>query len=141
MTKIKIQNRRASYDYEFLEKETAGIQLLGSEVRSIRQKGISLAGSFCYFHKGELIIKNLSIPVLPNSFQHDPDRERKLLMTRRQLRRWERGMDKGISIVPLQLFESSRGIFKIEIALSKGKKNYDKRQSIKENEWKRQQTQ
>jgi SsrA-binding protein len=62
-------------------------------------------------------------------------------MTRRQLKKWERGMDKGISIVPLQLFESSRGIFKIEIALSKGKKNYDKRQSIKENEWKRQQTQ
>jgi SsrA-binding protein len=136
---MKFQNRKAYHDYVILEKETAGIVLRGSEVRSLRQGKISLAGSFCYIHDGNLVIKNLTIPVLPNSYQHDPDREKILLFTKRQLSRWSKLIDKGITIVPLQIFVNANGLFKVEVGLAKGKKNYDKRQSIKEKEWKRNQ--
>ena len=81
MQRIRHQNRRAYYDFEILEKEIAGIVLLGSEVRSIRQGKVSLTGSFCYIYDGTLRVKNLSISTLPNSFQHDPEREKVMLLT------------------------------------------------------------
>jgi SsrA-binding protein len=139
MQRIRHQNRRAYYDFEILEKEIAGIVLLGSEVRSIRHGKVSLTGSFCYIYDGTLRVKNLNISTLPNSFQHDPEREKVMLLTKKQLNKWSRSLEKGTSIVPLQIFENEKGLFKVEIGLARGKKNYDKRQTIKEREWKRNQ--
>jgi SsrA-binding protein len=130
---IHIKNRKASFDYFFIEEFDAGVQLFGSEVKSIISGKVSMVDSFCFFEKDELYIKGLNISSM-GDFAPDPLRVRKLLLKRKELNRISRELNPGISIVPILIFTNERGKIKIRIALSKGKKNYDKRNSIKERE-------
>ncbi len=132
--KINIENRRARFDYQFLEHYTAGIVLQGTEIKSIREGKAGLSDSYCYFKGEELYIKNLHIAEYSEaSFKnHEPLRERKLLLSKTELRKLQGKLkDQGLTIIPIKLFISDRGFAKLEIALSKGKKEFDKRQDIK----------
>ncbi len=134
---INISNRKAKFDYHFLETYTAGICLLGSEVKSIRESKVSMVDSFCFFIGDELWIKALNVTPGKNSFQHEPMRDKKLLLKKKELKKLKKSLDKGITIVPTRIFTSNRNMIKVEIAVAKGKKDYDKRQSIKEKDLKR----
>lgn len=137
---INIKNRRATFDYEILERYIAGIQLAGTEIKSIRGGHASLVDSFCYFNKGELWVKGMRVSeYFYGTFNnHVPDRERKLLLQKKELVKLERKIkESGLTIVPLRLFINDRGLAKLEIALAKGKKQYDKRESLKEKDAKR----
>lgn len=138
--KINIVNRRARYEFEFLEEFVAGIQLNGGEVKSIRAGQANLADAFCYFRKGELFMRNFHIADYKYDTvrEMDPTRERKLLLKKRELRRLERrAREKGLTIIPYRVFINDRGWVKVKIALAQGKKTRDKRQTIKERESKR----
>ncbi len=137
---IRIKNRRASFDYEFEEKFVAGIELYGTEIKSIRLGKAGLSDTFCYFNKGELWVKNMYINqyFFGSCNNHVERRERKLLLTKKELRKLEKAVkETGKTIVPIVLFINDRGLAKLEIALAHGKKEYDKRQSIKERDDKR----
>lgn len=137
---ITIRNRQAKYQYEFIETYIAGLVLKGTEIKSIREGKISLSDGYCYFSKGELFAKNISItPYSQGSFyNHEENRERKLLLKKQELRKMEAKMnEKGLTIIPLKLFINDRGLAKLEIAMAKGKKIFDKRESIKERDTKR----
>lgn len=138
---INIRNKRAFHDFEILEKFIAGIALLGTEVKSVRMGKVSLSDSYCYFVKGELFVKNMQITeyFFASFSNHNPGRERKLLLNRHELKRLERKVkETGLTIVPLRIFISEKGFVKLEIGLAKGKKLYDKRESIKLKDTKRQ---
>lgn len=138
--KIEIKNKKAYFEYIILEKYTAGIVLTGTEIKSIRTGKVSLAEAFCQFNNGELFVKNMHISeyVYGTYNNHEPKRERKLLLTARELRKLQNKLkDVGLTIVPLLLFFSDNGLAKIEIALAKGKKLYDKRETIKDRDSKR----
>jgi len=131
---IVIKNRRASHDYEFIEKLIAGIKLTGTEIKSIRAGKATLTDSFCAFRNGELFVTGMHIPEYywGNLNNHDPLGERKLLLTRKELRRWERKVNEtGLTIIVTKVFINERGLAKAEIALARGKKQYDKRQTMK----------
>lgn len=137
---ISIKNKRAGFEYIFLETYTAGIVLAGTEIKSIREGKASLADSYCTFTRGELYVKNLHIAEYNRASYNkkDPKRDRKLLLNRKELNKLERSVkEKGLTIVPLVLFIASNGYAKLEIALAKGKKEYDKRQSIKDKDMRR----
>ncbi|MFT6054197.1 MAG: SsrA-binding protein [Roseivirga sp.] len=137
---INIKNRRASYEYTFLDTFVAGVQLRGTEIKSIREGKAQLQEAYCFFLKGELFIKQLHIAQFSEGSynNHVSDRERKLLLNKRELSRLETKMEeKGLSIIPTRLFISDRGFAKLEIALAKGKKLFDKRDSIKDKDIKR----
>ena len=137
---INIKNRRASFDYEILERYMAGIQLAGTEIKSIRGGHASLVDTFCYFNKGELWVKGMRVAeYFYGTFNnHVPDRERKLLLKKKELSKLERKLkEAGLTIVPLRLFINERGYAKLEIALARGKKQYDKRETLKEKDAKR----
>lgn len=132
--KIVIKNKKASHDYEFLEKYIAGIQLTGTEIKSLRLGKASLTDSYCFFRENELYIKGMHIAEYwwGNLNNHDPMRERKLLLTARELRKIERKVrETGLTIVVLKIFINERGFAKAEIAVSRGKKEYDKRETLK----------
>ena len=132
--KVSIKNRRASFDYSFIEKYIAGIVLVGTEIKAIREGKASLLDSYCYFKNDELYIKNLNISHYTegNVYNHEPTRERKLLLNKKELVKIKKKLtDKGITIVPTLLFTSDSGYAKLEIALAKGKKLYDKRENLK----------
>jgi SsrA-binding protein len=132
--KISIRNRRASFDYSFIENYTAGMVLVGTEIKSIRLGKASLVDSFCYFRAGELYVRNLNISIYTegNVYNHEPTRERKLLLSKRELEKLEKKMkDQGLTIIPVCLFTSDSGYAKLEIALAKGKKLFDKREDMK----------
>lgn len=132
--KISIKNRRASFDYSFLEKFTAGIVLVGTEIKAIRQGKASLVDSYCYFKNDELYIKNMNISEYTegNVYNHEPTRERKLLLNKIELTKLQKKLkDQGLTIVPIELFTSDKGYAKLEIALAKGKKQFDKRDDLK----------
>ncbi|MCC6182986.1 MAG: SsrA-binding protein SmpB [Bacteroidia bacterium] len=132
--KVSIKNRRASFDYSFIEKYIAGIVLVGTEIKAIREGKASLVDSYCFFKNDELFIKNLNISHYTegNVYNHEPTRERKLLLNRQELIKIKKKLtDKGITIVPTLLFTSDSGYAKLEIALAKGKKLYDKREDLK----------
>ena len=132
--KVSIKNRRASFDYSFIEKYIAGIVLVGTEIKAIREGKASLVDSYCYFKNDELYIKNLNISHYTegNVYNHEPTRERKLLLNKQELVKIKKKLtDKGITIVPTLLFTSDSGYAKLEIALAKGKKLYDKRENLK----------
>lgn len=136
----EIQNKRATFEYIVLDRVVAGIQLLGSEVKSIRQGKANLADAFCIFKKDELFIRNLHISEYTHGsdHNHEPLRLRKLLLTRREMDRLSAKVkERGLTIVPLRMFFNERGKCKVEIALVKGKKAFDKRQTIKERDTKR----
>ncbi len=132
--KINIRNRRATFDYELIERFVAGIQLVGTEIKSIRQGRASLVDSYCYFVKDELWIKGLNISeyFYGTYNNHIPDRERKLLLQRKELNKLiRRTKESGLTIIPVRLFLNNKGLAKVEIALARGKKQYDKRESLK----------
>lgn len=132
--KISIKNRRASFDYSFVEKFIAGIVLVGTEIKAIRQGKAALVDSYCYFKNGELFIKNMNISEYTegNVYNHEPTRERKLLLSKQELNKLQKKIkNQGLTIIPLTLFTSDSGYAKLEIALAKGKKLFDKREDIK----------
>ena len=139
--KIQVTNRRASFDYEFLETYTAGIVLVGTEIKSIRGGKASLQDAYCYFDlSGQLYVRGLNIAQYfwGSWGQHEPARDRKLLLTKRELKHlWAAYKQKGLTIVAVKLFVADNGYAKLVIALAKGKKEYDKRQSIKEKDIRR----
>lgn len=137
---VEIKNRRASFDYEFIETFQAGIVLTGTEIKSIRAGKASLVDSFCHFVEGELYVKNMHVAEYwwGSWGQHDPKRERKLLLTKKELRKLQRAVkEKGLTIVAVKLYIADNGYAKLLIALAKGKREFDKRQSIKEKDWRR----
>ena len=137
---IDIQNRKASFEYHFLDTIESGIVLLGTEVKSLRQNGANISDAYCYVSKGEMFIKNMHISMLKNvgDNQHEPLRERKLLLSKKQIRKLENELkNQGLTIVPVSLYTNARGLVKIKIALAKGKKLFDKRDSIKAKDVKR----
>ncbi len=137
---INIVNRKARFEYEFLETFIAGIVLTGTEIKSIRNGKASIAEAYCFLKNGELFIKNMYIAEYEQGTynNHDPLRVRKLLLNKHELKKLERKKkDVGITIIPVRLFINEKGLAKLEIALAKGKKLHDKRQSIKERDVKR----
>ena len=137
---IQIKNRRASFDYEFVERFMAGIVLSGTEIKSIRAGKASLVDSYCYFSGGELYVRNMNIAEYwwGSYNNHDPRRDRKLLLTKRELRRLQRAVkEKGLTIVAVKMFINEKGLAKLDIALARGKREFDKRESIKEKDMRR----
>ena len=131
---ILIKNKKASHDYVFLEKFIAGIKLTGTEIKSIRAGKAVLTDAFCQFTNGELYLKGMHISEYwwGNLNNHDPLRERKLLLTKRELRKLERKVkETGLTIIAIKVFINDRGLAKAEIALARGKKEYDKRETLK----------
>ncbi len=138
--KINIKNKKAYFDFEILEKYVAGMQLTGTEIKSLRQGRASLADSYCYFVKNELWIKNMRISEYEHGshYNHDPYRDRKLLMNRKELNKLEKQTrEKGLTIIALRVFINEKGLAKTEIALARGKKKYDKREAIKQKDLRR----
>lgn len=139
-SKIEIKNRRAGFEYEFLENFTAGIVLSGSEIKSIRAGKASLVDSFCYFVNKEMYVKNMHVSEYwwTSYNKQDPKRDRKLLLNKKELRKLQRATkEKGLTIIPTRLYIADNGYAKLNISLARGKKEYDKRQSIKEKDLKR----
>lgn len=137
---VNILNKRAKFEYEILERYTAGIVLAGSEIKSIRLGKASIAESFCEFQGNELFAINTNIEeyAFSKSFSHAPKSERKLLLNKRELKGLLKSVqNKGLTIVPLRLFTNEKGIAKLDIALARGKKTYDKRDTIKDRDVKR----
>lgn len=139
---ILIDNRKANYNYFLLEEYVAGIVLIGCEIKSIRNRDVNMSDSYCTFVGNELIIKNMHISPYKNSGfaygDYDPKRDRKLLLTKRELRKLQRDVQtKGITIVPVNLYTTDKGLVKLTIAVAKGKHTYDKSQAIKERDLER----
>ena len=133
-TNIAIKNKKASHDYEFIEKFVAGIMLKGTEIKSVREGKVTLSDAYCFFSNGELFIRGMHISEYwwGNLNNHEPLRERKLLLKTRELRKLERKVkETGLTIVVIKVFINDRGLAKAEIALSRGKKEYDKRETLK----------
>lgn len=134
---IQIKNKRASFEYFFIDTYTAGIVLTGTEIKSIRLGKASLVDAFCYINNGEIWVKGMNIsPYFYGSFSnHEARRDRKLLLTKREIQRLEiDAKNPGNTILPVLLFIDQKGRAKVDIVLAKGKKEYDKRQSLKEKE-------
>ncbi|PTM09269.1 MAG: SsrA-binding protein [Bacteroidetes bacterium] len=138
---VNIKNKKAKFEFDILDKYTAGIVLSGTEIKSIRDSKASIAESFCEFNEqGELFIINMTIEeyVYGNYYNHRPKAERKLLLNKRELRKLEKEVrNVGLTIVPLRLYINEKGYAKLDIALAKGKKLYDKRDTIKDRDNKR----
>jgi SsrA-binding protein len=131
---INIENRRARFDYQFLDTFVAGLVLKGTEIKSIREGKAGLSDSYCFFKNDELFVKNLHIAEYSEAsfYQHEALRERKLLLNRQELNKLSKKIkDQGLTIVPKKLFINEKGYAKLEIALAKGKKLFDKRDDIK----------
>jgi SsrA-binding protein len=134
---LEISNRKAYYEYFFEASYIAGMVLSGTEIKSLRAGKASFNDSYCIFHNGELYVKSLHISeyAFGTYTNHEPLQERKLLLNKRELRKLESKIkEKGYSIIPLRIFLSEKGLAKMEIGLGKGKKVYDKRNTIKERE-------
>jgi SsrA-binding protein len=137
---INIRNKKASFEYTFIDKYVAGIALMGSEIKSIRLGKVNLQDAYCTFQKGELYVKELHISPysMAREINHEPKRERKLLLNKREIAKLEtKSKEKGLTIIPIRIFLNKRGLAKLEIALAKGKKLYDKREDIKEKDLRR----
>lgn len=137
---VTIKNRKASHEYLFLDTYIAGIQLIGVEIKSIRKGEVNLSEAYCIFQNGELYLKNTHISPYENAgfVKVDPLRDRKLLLNKNELRKLSEGISrKGLTIVPTKMFINDRGLCKVEVCLCQGKKNYDKRESLKEKDIKK----
>ncbi|MCH7399377.1 SsrA-binding protein [Belliella sp. R4-6] len=137
---INIKNKKASHEFEFVEKFVAGLVLRGTEIKSIREGKVSLTEAYCFFRSGELFIRQMHIApyIMAASYNHDAVRERKLLLSKKELDKLEtKFAEKGLSIIPVRIFINDKGLAKMEIALGRGKKLHDKRQDIKEKDLKR----
>ena len=138
--KINILNKRASFEFSFLEKYVAGIQLTGTEIKSIREGKCNITDGYCFFKDNELWVKNILINEFEKAshYNHEPKRDRKLLLNKVELTKLSKKLkDQGLTIIPLKLFISESGYAKLEIALSKGKKLFDKREDIKKRDLQR----
>lgn len=137
---IVIKNKKAHHEYFLLQEYTAGIQLTGTEIKSIREGKASIVDAFCSFKGEELFVRNMHIAeyVMGSHYNHEPKRDRKLLLTTRELRKLlSRVKEKGLTIVPTVLFINERGFAKLTIALAKGKHSYDKRDTLKQKDIRR----
>jgi SsrA-binding protein len=137
---VNIRNKQASFEFELLDKYVAGIVLQGTEIKSIREGKVNLQDGFCYFNDTELFVKGINISPYTQGthYNHEAQRERKLLMKRSELKKIEKKIDeKGLTLVPTRLFLNDRGYAKLEIAIARGKKLYDKRQTIKDRDQRR----
>lgn len=137
---IIIKNKKANFEYFLLESYCSGISLLGTEIKSIREGRVSLVDSYCAFTGNELFLLNSHIAEYKfgNNFNHEPRRPRKLLLTKKELRKIKKKTtEKGLTIVPLNMFINKKGFCKVTISIAKGKKLYDKKQSIREKDIKR----
>lgn len=131
---INFKNKKAYFNYEFIDKYIAGIQLKGTEIKSIRLGKVSFNDSYCYIDNDELWLKNMQISIYEKGSynNHEPLRMRKLLLKKKEINKLRtKSVEKGLTIVPLRMFINEKGFAKLEIALAKGKKEYDKRESIK----------
>ena len=131
---IRIKNKKATFEFEIIERFVAGIKLVGTEIKSIRSGRANLTESYCQFYNGELFVKNLHISEyeLGTCNNHEARRDRKLLLNRKELRKLEKKVkESGLTIICTSLFINERGLAKLEIALARGKKTYDKRESLK----------
>jgi len=137
---INIRNRQAGFEYELLDKYTAGMVLMGTEIKSIREGKVNLQDGYCYLNNGELFVKGINITPYAEGthYNHEATRERKLLLKRSEIKKLEsKAEEKGYTLVPTRLFINERGLAKLEIAVARGKKLHDKRDSIKERDAKR----
>lgn len=137
---INIRNRQASFEYELLDKYVAGIVLTGTEIKSIREGKVNLQDGYCYIKNGEMFVKGINITPYAQGthYNHDATRERKLLLKKSEIGKLEGKVEeKGLTLVPLRLFINDRGFAKLEIAIGRGKKVHDKRESIKERDARR----
>ncbi|OAQ41883.1 SsrA-binding protein [Pedobacter psychrophilus] len=137
---INIRNKKASFEYHFLETFVAGIKLLGTEIKSIREGKATISDAFCTFINEELYVRNLHVSEYSHGsfYNHEAKRDRKLLVTIKELKKLlVKSQDKGLTIVPLKIFINDRGFAKMEIALAQGKKSFDKRDTLKERDVKR----
>ena len=137
---VTIKNRKASHEYLFLDTYIAGIQLIGVEIKSNRKGEVNLSEAYCIFQNGELYLKNTHISPYENAgfVKVDPLRDRKLLLNKNELRKLSEAISrKGLTIVPTKMFINDRGLCKVEVCLCQGKKNYDKRESLKEKDMKK----
>ncbi len=137
---VKIKNRKARFEYEILDKYTAGIVLRGTEIKAIREGQASIAESFCEFSNGELFVINMTIQEYSHAthFNHAPKSERKLLLNRNELKKLGKEVkNTGLTIIPLVLFTNDKGLAKLEIALCRGKREFDKRETMKDRDSKR----
>jgi SsrA-binding protein len=137
---INIRNRQAGFEYELLDKYVAGMVLTGTEIKSIREGKVNLQDGYCYFNDGQLFTKGINITPYAQGthYNHEALRERKLLLKRSEIRKLEGKIEeKGLTLVPTRLFINERGLAKLEIAVAKGKKVHDKRDSIRDREAKR----
>jgi len=137
---INVKNKKAYFEYHILDKYTAGISLLGTEIKSIRSGKVNINDSFCSFLSDGLYIRNMHISEYSHGsfYNHEARRDRKLLLTKKELKKLRvKGEEKGFTIIPLRMFISNRGFAKLELALAQGKKDFDKRDTIKERENKR----
>jgi SsrA-binding protein len=137
---INIKNRKASFEYELIEKLVTGMQLTGTEIKSVRNGKVSMNDAYCQFYGGELFAKNIHISEyeLGNINNHPAKRDRKLLLHKKELQKLERKLkESGLTIIPTRMFINDRGLAKLEIALARGKKMYDKRETLKQKDSKR----
>ena len=137
---VNIRNKRATFDYEIIEEYIAGVVLVGTEIKSLRLGKASLVDSYCYFERNELWIRNVNIAEYTwgTCNNHVPKRDRKLLLNRKELNKLQRALqDKGLTVVGLRIFLNDRGLAKVAIGLARGRKSYDKREYLKENDAKR----
>ncbi len=140
MSEINIRNKKASFEFQFIETYTAGLVLCGTEIKSIRNSKASITEAYCFFKDGELFVKNMHIADYEKAsfYKHEPRADRKLLLSKRELNKLEKAIkNKGLTIIPTRLFLSEKGWAKLDIALAKGKKTYDKREDLKSKDAKR----
>ena len=128
---IKYENRKARYEYFILDKWQAGIALSGTEVKSIKNSSVDFNGSWCEIRNGEVWLRELSIPEVKTAFSHKSKEQRKLLLNKKEIKKIENSLDNGISLIPISIYTNENGLIKVEIALCKGKKAWDKRETIK----------
>jgi SsrA-binding protein len=134
MAEVNIKNKKAWHDYEIIDKFVAGLQLTGTEIKSIRAGKATLVDSYCYFNQGELYVKGMHVSEYDfgSIYNHFPKRDRKLLLTHRELRRLEKTVrEKGLTIIALRIFIAQSSYAKLEIALARGKREFDKREDLK----------
>lgn len=137
---INIKNKKASFEYQFIDTYIAGLVLTGTEIKSIRMGTANLQEAYCVFINNELFVKSMHISKYNEGsyYNHEPLKDRKLLLQKRELKKLEvKSQEKGLTIIPTRLFITKRGFAKLEIALAKGKKMFDKREDIKEKDLRR----
>ena len=132
--KLSVVNKKSKFEYEFIETLTAGIQLVGNEIKTVKQGKFSINDAFCFFKGDELFIKNMVLTDKVDEFSPDVKRDKKLLLKRKEINNLKKELTKGLTIIVYKVFENEKGLVKVEISLARGKKLYDKRNTIKERE-------